>query len=136
MQHDHLHRPLPSPTVPYRLLPSPAVPTVFSTGTGIARLCRRDGLGVSVDRIGHLFRDIDAVLEREADGRAPKGLRVERVLLVSLLRYAIADLHDLRRRVADTSAAKDVDRSIEYWEVVLNWLRDQTSEYADIMSPV
>jgi len=90
-----------------------------------------------VDRIGeHLFRDIDALLEREAGGRVPKGLRVERMLLVSLLRYAIADLHDLRRRVADTSAAKDVDRSIQYWEVVLNWLRDQTSEYADIMSPV
>ncbi len=125
-----------TPTVPYRptvlYLPLPC----FPTGTGIARLCRRDGLGVPVDRIGHLFRDIDAVLEREEAGRGPKGLRVERVLLVSLLRYAIADLHDLRRRVADTSAAKDVDRSIEYWEVVLNWLRDQTSEYADIMSPV
>jgi len=89
-----------------------------------------------LDRIGdHLFRDIDALLEREDGGRVPKGLRVERVLLVSLLRYAIADLHDLRRRVADTSSAKDVDRSIEYWEVVLNWLRDQKSEYADIMSP-
>jgi hypothetical protein len=89
-----------------------------------------------VDRIDdHLFRDIDALLEREDGGRVPKGLRVERVLLVSLLRYAIADLHDLRRRVADTSAAKDVDRSIAYWEVVLNWLRDQKSEYADIMSP-
>ncbi|HET9709864.1 MAG TPA: hypothetical protein VFP39_16300 [Gemmatimonadales bacterium] len=89
-----------------------------------------------MERIGdHLFRDIDALLEREDGGRVPKGLRVERVLLVSLLRYAIADLHDLRRRVADTSAVKDVDRSIEYWEVVLNWLRDQKSEYADIMSP-
>jgi len=90
-----------------------------------------------VERIGeHLFRNIDALLERDTGGRVPKGLRVERMLLVSLLRYAIADLHDLRRRVADTSAAKDVDRSIQYWEVVLNWLRDQTSEYADIMSPV
>lgn len=88
-----------------------------------------------MDRIGHLFRDIDALLEREDVGRVPKGLRVERVLLVSLLKYAIADLHDLRRRVANTSAAKDVDRSIQYWEVVLNWLKEQPNEYTDIMSP-
>jgi hypothetical protein len=88
-----------------------------------------------VDRIGHLFRDIDALLEREDVDRVPRGLRVERVLLVSLLKYAVADLHDLRRQVASTSAARDVDRSIEYWEVVLKWLKGQTSEYADIMSP-
>src|ERR1051325_8228194 len=114
------------PTVPYRPLPPH---TACFSGIGIASYCDREGLGVSVDRIGdHLFHDIDALLEREEGGRVPRGLRVERVLLVSLLRYAIADLHDLRRRVADTSAAKDVDRSIEYWEVVLNRSEEHTSE--------
>ena len=88
-----------------------------------------------MDRIGHLFRDIDELLERQDAERVAKGLRVERVLLISLLKYAIADLHDLRRRVSESPAAREVDRSIQYWEIVLEWLKQQTSEFADIMTP-
>ena len=78
-----------------------------------------------MNRISHLFPDVDTLLDGLRRERPVEALVVDRVGLIDLLRRSLTELHEHRRRVAGTPAEPATVHRIKYWDDVLGWLKEQ-----------
>ena len=78
-----------------------------------------------MNRISHVFPDVDTWLEGLRPKRPVEGLLVNRVGLIELLQSSLVELHEHRRRVARTPAEPETVHRIKYWDDILGWVKDQ-----------
>ena len=78
-----------------------------------------------MNRISHLFSDVDTLLNGLRSKRPPEALIVDRVGLIELLQRSLMELHDHRRRVAGTPAEPETVHRIKYWDDILGWVKEQ-----------
>ena len=78
-----------------------------------------------MNRISHVFPDVDTLLEGLRPKRPVEGLLVNRVGLIELLQSSLVELHEHRRRAAGTPAEPETVHRIKYWDDILGWAKDQ-----------
>jgi len=78
-----------------------------------------------MNRISHVFPDVDTLLEDLRPSHPVEALVVDRVGLIEVLNHTLMDLHEHRRQVAGTPAESDTVHRIKYWDDILGWVKDQ-----------
>jgi hypothetical protein len=78
--------------------------------------------------------------QRETPGRSDAagtavGHAVPRAALVAIIKQALADLHDRRRRVDVYPQGETLEEQIRSWEDVLEWLKDLSGPSVMLESP-
>ena len=63
------------------------------------------------------------------------GHSVPRLALVGIIKQALADLHDRRRRVDVYPQAETLEEQIRSWEDVLEWLKELSEPSIVLESP-
>lgn len=78
-----------------------------------------------MNRISHVFPDVDTLLDGLQPQRPAEALVVDRVGFIEVLRGSLMELHEHRRRVAGTPAELETVHRIKYWDAVLGWVKNQ-----------
>src|SRR5439155_5349036 len=74
---------------------------------------------LQMNRISHVFPDVETLLEDLRPKRPVEGLLVNRVGLIELLQSSLVELHEHRRRAAGTPAEPETVHRIKYWDDIL-----------------
>jgi hypothetical protein len=87
-----------------------------------------------VNRIAHLFEDLDDLLDNLEPVLPAPGLRIQRAPLITLVQTALAELRDRRGSLTGSRLETDLEWDIRYWEDVLTWLQQERGRYLDMFS--
>ncbi len=80
---------------------------------------------MEMNRISHVFPDVDTLLDGVRPKHPVEALLVDRVGLIELLQRSLMELHEHRRRVAGTPAEPETVQRIKYWDAILGWAKEQ-----------